>query len=211
MPDIAHAAVSGVLFGGAAPPASVHWRNRGSVVWSPMLTTKLVRIGLFALGLCFVGAPALSHADTSLSHGDVSFLKKASQGGIYEVQVGTYAGRNGGCYGVRSLGRMMAKDHAALNAKVGAWAQSQGVTLSTDPSLVTEAKIKLATQSTGKDFDASVVPTVIKAHQDDIAAFEKEAGETKNPELKALVEDALPTLRHHLHMAQDVKAKLDTK
>ncbi len=176
-----------------------------------MFTTKLVRIGLFALALGFVGAPALSHAGTSLSHGDVSFLKKASQGGIYEVQVGTYAGKNGGCYGVRSLGRMMAKDHAALNAKVGAWAQSQGVNLSTDPSLVTEAKIKMATQSTGKEFDRSALPTIIKAHQDDIAAFEKEAADTKNLELKSLVNDALLTLRHHLMMAQEVKAKMDSK
>lgn len=181
------------------------------MVWSPMLTTKLARIGLFALGLCLAGAPALSHAATSLSHGDVSFLKKASQGGIYEVQVGTYAGKNGGSYAVRSLGRMMAKDHAALNAKVGDWAQSQGVTLATEPGVVTEAKIKLATQSTGKDFDASAVPTIIKAHQDDIAAFEKEASATQNPELKALVEGALPTLRHHLEMAQEAKAKIDGK
>lgn len=176
-----------------------------------MFITKLVRVGLFALALGSIGAPALSHAVTSLSHSDVSFLKKTSQGGIFEVQVGTYAGKNGGCYGVRSLGRMMAKDHAALNAKVGAWAQTQGVDLSTDPSLVTEAKIKMATRTTGKEFDQSAIPTIIKAHQDDIAAFEKEAADTKNPALKSLVEGALPTLRHHLMMAQEVKTKQDSK
>ncbi len=176
-----------------------------------MLITKLVRIGWFALSLCLVAAPALSYGDTSLSHGDVSFLKKASQGGIYEIQVGTYAGENGGSYGVRSLGRMMAKDHAALNAKIGAWAKTQGVNLADEADPITGIKIKLATKSTGADFDQGVIPTIIKAHQDDIAAFEKEESSTQNPELKSLIEDALPTLHHHLEMAQDVQAKMAGK
>jgi len=146
-------------------------------------------------------APAVSPADKH-------FLHAASQGGLFEIAVGNYAAKNGSSTAVKDLGNHMAMDHAALNQKVGDWATSQGIKLSGTPNTKTQAKIDALTALTGADFDAAFLKKVIKAHEMDIAAFQKEIDSTSNADLKTLLTDAMPTLQSHLKMAQDAQAGL---
>lgn len=64
--------------------------------------------------------------------------------------------------------------------------------------------------ATGVAFDRGFVDAQVKAHQEAIALFEKEATGGADTELKAFAQKQLPGLRNHLKQAQDLQAKLST-
>jgi putative membrane protein len=61
---------------------------------------------------------------------------------------------------------------------------------------------------TGAAFDKAYIDDQVKAHQDAIALFEKEASGGSDAELKAFAAKQLPGLRGHLKQAQDLQSKL---
>jgi putative membrane protein len=61
---------------------------------------------------------------------------------------------------------------------------------------------------TGAAFDKGFIDSQVKAHQEAIALFEKEASGGSDPDLKAFASKQLPGLRAHLKQAQDLQSKL---
>lgn len=62
-----------------------------------------------------------------------------------------------------------------------------------------------------EEFDKSYISSMVKDHEDDIAAFQKEANNGGDADVKALASKALPTLQEHLRMAQDIARELGVK
>ena len=62
--------------------------------------------------------------------------------------------------------------------------------------------------ATGNAFDRGFVEAQVKAHQEAIALFEKQANGGDDSDLKAFAQKQLPGLRNHLKQAQDLQAKL---
>jgi putative membrane protein len=61
---------------------------------------------------------------------------------------------------------------------------------------------------TGAAFDKGFIDAQVKAHQDAIALFEKQASGGSDADLKAFASKQLPALRTHLKQAQDLQTKL---
>ena len=57
-------------------------------------------------------------------------------------------------------------------------------------------------QLSGAEFDQAYMDEMVKDHEKDIAAFEQQAQAGQDPELRAFAEEALPTLREHLELAE---------
>ena len=64
--------------------------------------------------------------------------------------------------------------------------------------------------ATGAAFDRGFIESQVKAHQDAIALFEKQATGGNDADLKAFAQKQLPGLRNHLKQAQDLQGKLGT-
>lgn len=62
--------------------------------------------------------------------------------------------------------------------------------------------------ASGTAFDRGFLDAQVKAHQEAIALFEKQANGNGDAELKAFAQKQLPGLRNHLKQAQDLQAKL---
>ena len=62
--------------------------------------------------------------------------------------------------------------------------------------------------ATGAAFDRGFLEAQVKAHQEAIALFEKQANGGGDTDLKAFAQKQLPGLRNHLKQAQDLQAKL---
>jgi putative membrane protein len=62
--------------------------------------------------------------------------------------------------------------------------------------------------ATGNAFDRGFLEAQVKAHQEAIALFEKQANGGGDGDLKAFAQKQLPGLRNHLKQAQDLQAKL---
>lgn len=63
-------------------------------------------------------------------------------------------------------------------------------------------------KKTGADFDKNFMSAVIDSHKKSIRLFEKESKTGNDPEFKGWATSTLPTLRHHLEMAQTIEKDL---
>jgi putative membrane protein len=80
-----------------------------------------------------------------------------------------------------------------------ALAKKKGVTLDTSHS---------ADKMSDANFDQEYMDDMVKDHEKDVAAFEKEAKDGKDADVKSWASKTLPTLKKHLKMAQDTQGKL---
>ena len=59
----------------------------------------------------------------------------------------------------------------------------------------------------GKAFDTAYIEKLgVQGHQEAVAAFQKEAQDGQNADLKKAAQKALPTIQQHLKMAQELAA-----
>ena len=159
----------------------------------------------------FASPLAYSQQAATVSHGDVAFMKDAAEGGMDEVKFGELARQNGANDHVKKFGQRMVDDHSKMNSDLTALAGRKSVILPTDISVTQKASYKLLSSKAGDDFDKAYISSMVKDHEADIAAFQKEAGSGTDGDVKALASKALPTLQEHLRMAQDIARELGLK
>ena len=162
-----------------------------------------------ALAVSF-GAQA---ADTAkLSGQDKSFLKDAAEGGNAEVAGSQVALSQSSSADVKTFAQMMVDDHGKANTELMGLAQQKGVKVPDAPSMMQKGEIKMLSQRKGASFDQHYADSIgVKAHQNTIKLFQKEVDKGTDPDLKAWASKTLPTLQHHLEMAQSLKQKTDAQ
>jgi putative membrane protein len=146
--------------------------------------------------------------ENGLSHADSSFFKDAADGGMDEVKLGQLATQNGASDRVKKFGQRMVDDHSKMGDELKALASRKGVTLPADIGVKDKASYHLLSSKAGEGFDKSYISSMIKDHEDDIAAFQKEANNGTDADVKAFAAKALPTLQEHLRMAQEIGQEL---
>jgi len=102
---------------------------------------------------------------------------------------------------VKKLANMIIKDHQAFDKKVQA-AAGTGVT---PPMGAVDSNLQ---GKTGKDLDVAYADTMVADHQKDIPVFENAAKNASTLDAKKLASGALPVLREHLKMSQQLQKKL---
>jgi putative membrane protein len=144
----------------------------------------------------------------SLSDADKTFMTKAAEGGMMEVNLGTLAAAKATTTEVKDFGNRMVADHGKANDELKQLAANKGVTLPTQPGADEKKTFDELAMKKGKDFDKAYITDMVKDHQKDIAEFEKESKDAQDPDLKAWVTKTLPTLQDHLKMANQAAAKV---
>ncbi|HEY5368954.1 MAG TPA: DUF4142 domain-containing protein [Hanamia sp.] len=111
----------------------------------------------------------------------------------------------------------MAKDHGSVNAKAVALAKKLGVTPQDNPttqSLLSQATTtkEMLNSKSGADFDTAYINNEVAYHQAAIGVVENTLiPDATNPELKSLLESALPIFKGHLAHAEKIQAALAKK
>ncbi len=147
-----------------------------------------------ALGLCAQTAPPQSQPQTqsrrassgAMKSSDETFLKKAADGGMAEVQLGQLAQKNASNDQVKQFGQRMVTDHSKMNEDVKNLASTKGITLPSAPSAKNKAAYNRLAGKTGAEFDKEYITMMIRDHKEDIAEFQKEADSGTDPDVKAL-------------------------
>lgn len=158
------------------------------------------RTGLFVTALAVLMAGAATAAPSD-------FITDAAKGNLGEVKVGQLAEQKGASEGVKSYGRMLAKDHGDANTKVQALAKAKGVTMPTEPKPEAKATYDKLAKLNGAAFDKEFAKAMVDDHKKDIAEYEKQAGMKDDAQVAKYAADTLPTLKHHLEMAQSLDSK----
>ena len=162
------------------------------------------------IALAVLPLAGIAWAQDTLPRADAAFMKRAAESGLAEVEASRLAVRKANNTQVKGFATQMVDDHGKANDELKALAASKNVTLPTEPSVADKAKLNALAGREGASFDKHYADGFgVKAHEDTVRLFEKQAKDGKDAEVKAWAEKTLPTLRHHLQMARDLKAQTD--
>jgi putative membrane protein len=151
--------------------------------------------------LIATAAGAASAADTGLSASDRDFMNKAAQGNLMEVQAGKLAAQRALDPAIKSFADKMVSDHSAANDTLKSLADSKQMPLADSVSPEEHDSLGKLEGLNGTEFDKAYSQMMVKDHTTDVSEFEKALKKAKDPDVKAYAEQTLPTLRHHLMMA----------
>lgn len=171
-------------------------------------------IAAAVIALAATGAFAKDATETDTSHanlksGDKSFVEKAAQSGNAEVIAAKLAQQKSSNPAVKSFAETMVKDHSAAAAKLSSIASKKGVTVSEDDTGKYKGDLDKLAKLEGADFDKAFASRVgVSAHKDAVSLFDKESRKGTDGDLKSFAGATLPTLRHHLEMAQALEKKV---
>jgi len=140
-------------------------------------------------------------ADTGLTPGDRDFINKAAQGNLMEVQAGKLASQRALDPAVKSFGEKMVSDHSAANDTLKSLADSKQMPLADTVSPEGHAALGKLEGLNGTEFDKTYSQMMVRDHTTDISEFEKAFKKASDPDVKAYAQQTLPTLRHHLMLA----------
>ena len=133
------------------------------------------------------------------------FAVSAADAGMMEVQLATLALSKASSSKAKEFAQTMLDDHTKANAELKALAQKKNITLPTTLSEKHQKKYNEMSEKTGSDFDKEYCDLMVKDHKDVVDMFKKAKDDAKDPELKAWASEKLPTLEHHLTMAEKMK------
>ncbi len=148
------------------------------------------------------GCAALSVAGMAQNTGtaattDQAFVDLAAQTDMTEAHLGQLAADQAESQAVKDYAQMLVTDHTADYNQLTAVATKAGLTVPKgidekhDKMIAPFAKLK------GKMFDRRYAREMVTGHEAAIAAYNKEARDGQNADLKAYAQQALPTLEKH--------------
>ena len=145
-------------------------------------------------------SPAPPAPAAALSAKDKSFMKEAAMGGIMEVDMGKMAQQKGKSADVKKIGGTMVADHTKANNELMAIAKKKGVDLSKEKAKMDHLK--------DADFDKEYINAMVKDHEKDYAAFQAEAKNGSDADVKAFASKTSTVIKKHLDMVKAAQAKL---
>jgi putative membrane protein len=157
-----------------------------------------------AVALSTAFAAEMKQSDKATAK-ETTFIKKAADGGMTEVELGKVAEKNGQRQDVKTFGEQMVTDHGKANDELKNVASNLGVNVPDQVSAKHQSTIDAMSKKNGDAFDATYINAMVSDHEKDIAEFEKARNEVTNPDLKKFIDDALPVMKHHLEMAKTMK------
>lgn len=138
----------------------------------------------------------------NLAAPDRRFMMEAAQSDMAELMTSKMAQQKGQSDAVKQYAQMMITDHTATSEKLMEMAKMKGVTLPSDVDAKHKKMAAKLEKAEGERFDREYMQGQVKAHQDAVKLFERQAKNGRDEDLKQFATATLPRLREHLQMAQ---------
>lgn len=161
-----------------------------------MISTKHNPL-LLALAFASLSVTAAFAAEKA-SDADKAFVAKVSQGGMYEVELGKVAEKQGSTADIIDQGNTEAHDHELVGEKLKAAAKSADITFSTDLNDEFKARLAKISSLSGSAFDKAYIADMEKIHAADGAAFLQEAKAGTAPSLKTFAAETYNIVQRHV-------------
>ena len=139
---------------------------------------------------------------------DHQFIKDAAEGGMAEVELGRLASEKASSNEVRKFGQRMVEDHQKANDRLKEIATKKGVDLPIEPNAEQKTTKERLSKLSGEAFDKAYVETMLKDHRKDVAEFQKESNNGRDPDVRQFASESLPTLKDHLREVESIAPKV---
>ena len=147
--------------------------------------------------------------DAVMGNPDSNFVVKASTDNAMEIKVMQAGLSKGTSKELKAHAKMMLAAHRKLGDEIQAYADKRSFPLPMDDNgKADEALALIDKNAAGTDWDKAWVNKIADAHRDAIKMFEKQADNTKDADLKALITEALPKFRSHYDMMKTMQDKM---
>ncbi len=159
------------------------------------------------------GRPDQSKNDPSMSKhstSDETFVKKAAEGGMAEIELGKLAADKATSNEVKQFGQKMVEDHSKANDQLKSLAQTKNITLPADLNAKDKALKDRLSKLSGPAFDRAYMHAMVTDHTNDVNEFRTEAKAGADSDVKSWASNTLPTLETHLKMAQEANRAVGT-
>jgi putative membrane protein len=140
--------------------------------------------------------------------GDTKFAVAIANGGMTEIKLSELALKHGSAKSIKDFAKIMVKDHTAAAEELKATASKKGIALPEKLSDKSQSAYDDMSKKSGADFDKAYIAQMVSDHSDAVSAFDSEAKNGNDADLKAWATKTLPTIMHHLDMAKAIKDKL---
>jgi putative membrane protein len=135
---------------------------------------------------------------------DKTFVKKALEGSMAEVQMGQLALQKSNDDQVKQFAQRMVDDHGKMVDQLKPVAQQMGVKVPDGPPKGDAKKMDKMKSLSGDAFDQAYIKDMVKDHKKDSSEFKQEAQSTQNPQLKQLATEGGQTIDSHLQQIQQI-------
>ena len=139
------------------------------------------------------------------------FVDNAAAGGIAEIETSRLVLEKSSSADIKAFANMMITDHSKANDELAALARKNDIEVPDTTTLVKQAKEKIL-EVRDESFDTAYANNQVKAHEETIELFKKEANTVTDDkvkgatELKAFAQKMLPALEKHLAEAKKLQA-----
>jgi putative membrane protein len=168
------------------------------------------------LALVLLATPALAqsvgertgvNSALGVSPTTADFVKEAAISDMFEIQSSQFAQQQGNGT-EKTFAATMIKDHTKTSDDLKSMVSSGEVKAELPTALDSSHQSELDKLKSlkGADFSSRYNEDQVSGHKDAVSLFERYAKSGDNPQLKDWAGKTLPTLRHHLEMAQDLSA-----
>ncbi|QVL30820.1 DUF4142 domain-containing protein [Telmatocola sphagniphila] len=166
-------------------------------------------IALMSFAVNLTAQTAVRNSDDKKPFNDAEFVKKASSGGLHEVELGKLAETSASNKEVIKFADRMVTDHSKAGQELKDIAKAEGFAV-TEKQLPEHQKEFDALKSlTGAMFDKEYVKHMVKDHEEDVHEFTRASKEAKNPRLRAFAEKTLPVIKEHLEIIRKLETKFE--
>jgi len=140
------------------------------------------------------------------------FVTEAAQGDMLEIESGKLAQQQAGDPKTKQFASQLVTDHQKTTDELKGLVSSGKVkaNLPTAMDSTHQSKLDKLKGLNGADFDKAFDDLQTSAHKDATSLFERYAKGGDNADLKTFASRTLPTLQHHLQMAQDLSSNRTT-
>jgi putative membrane protein len=169
------------------------------------------------VGCLLLAGPALAqsvgektgvNSTLGISPTTADFVKEVAVSDMFEIQASTLA-QDKGNTAQKTFAAQMVTDHTKTSTELKGLISSGKVKAELPTALDSshQSKLDKLKSESGKDFSSDYDSIQVSAHKDAVSLFERYAKGGDNPDLKNWAGKTLPTLKHHLEMAENLKKK----
>ena len=162
---------------------------------------------LLFLTLAGVSSAAMAAEAESTPPNLTTFVKKAAQDGMTEVEVGTIALSKSQDPAIRGFAQKMVDDHSKANSELAQIAEAKGVAPPKKLDAEHQAMVNSMKDVPAGEFDRQYSKHMNMDHSKAIALFES-ASKADDPQLAEFAQKTLPTLKEHKRMAEKLPGNM---
>jgi putative membrane protein len=172
---------------------------------------------MIAFGCLLLASPVLAQSTgektgvnsaLGISPTTADFVKEVAISDMFEIESSKLAQDKGNA-AEKTFASQMITDHTKTSTELKGLVTSGKVKAELPTALDSshQSKLDKLKSESGKDFSSDYDSIQVSAHKDAVSLFERYAKGGDNPDLKNWAGKTLPTLKHHLEMAENLKKK----